>query len=418
MKKVLYGVLSITALTAKATAGAFNRVTNDSQQSYGNGNNSSIGPQINQAYFQRKALVEAQKKKVFSQLADTTAMPKNYGKTIKQYHYLPILDDRNINDQGLDATGAVLANGNLYGSSKDMGTIVGKIPVLTENGGQVNRVGFTRIEITGSLAKFGIYEAYSQESLDFDTDADLEMHIHREMLYAAHEITEDQLQADLLNAAGVIRYGGSAIADPEVTGNSADVISVPTYEGLMKLSTTLDENRTPKNTKIITGTRLIDTETINAARVMFIGSEVLPTLRRMKDLHNEKAFVEVRKYAAAGKVLNNEEGAIDSFRIVVAPEMMHWAGAGKADDGSNAGYRTTNGNYDIFPMLVVGDESFTTIGFQTSKKGTKFKISHVPPKATTTDPYGETGTYSIKWYYGFMALRPERIALYKVVAEI
>jgi hypothetical protein len=27
------------------------------------------------------------------------------------------------------------------------------------------------------------------------------------------------------------------------------------------------------------------------------------------------------------------------------------------------------------------------------------------------DPYGEVGFYSIKWYYGFMALRPERLGV-------
>jgi N4-gp56 family major capsid protein len=61
---------------------------------------------------------------------------KNYGKKIKKYLYLPLLDDRNINDQGIDATGATIANGNLYGSSKDVGTIVGKLPTLTEHGGR------------------------------------------------------------------------------------------------------------------------------------------------------------------------------------------------------------------------------------------------------------------------------------------
>lgn len=70
-------------------------------------------------------------------------------------------------------------------------------------------------------------------------------------------------------------------------------------------------------------------------------------------------------------------------------------------------------------MLVVGDGSFTTIGFQTDGKTVKFKITHKAPGEATadrTDPYGETGFMSIKWYYGFMALRPERIAVLKTAA--
>ena len=87
------------------------------------GKPSSIGPQINTAYYQRKAMEDAQKEQYFTQLASAKAIPSNYGKKLKMFHYLPLLDDRNINDQGIDATGAKIANGNLYGSSRDIGTI-------------------------------------------------------------------------------------------------------------------------------------------------------------------------------------------------------------------------------------------------------------------------------------------------------
>jgi N4-gp56 family major capsid protein len=33
---------------------------------------------------------------------------KHFGKEIKVYHYIPLLDDRNINDQGIDATGVTI----------------------------------------------------------------------------------------------------------------------------------------------------------------------------------------------------------------------------------------------------------------------------------------------------------------------
>ena len=77
---------------------------------------SSIGPQITNHFYQKKALIEAAKEQYFSQLADTISMPKNMGKKIKRYHYIPLLDDANINDQGIDASGATIAKGNLYGS--------------------------------------------------------------------------------------------------------------------------------------------------------------------------------------------------------------------------------------------------------------------------------------------------------------
>jgi N4-gp56 family major capsid protein len=223
------------------------------------GSQSSVGAQIISHFYAKKALVELPKLQFFSQLADVTSMPKNYGKKIKRYHYMPMLDDRNINDQGIDAAGvaitgtqyyvtlprAVLAvanaskaaaataindnldgvtavagadgsagtglatitvtgslnfkvanatkanaiaalnigaltqqgSGNMYGSSKDIGTISGKMPALSETGGRVNRVGFKRIELEGTLEKFGFFDEYTQESMDFDTDAQLMEHI-------------------------------------------------------------------------------------------------------------------------------------------------------------------------------------------------------------------------------------------------
>ena len=383
------------------------------------GRASSIGTQLNTSYYHKKALIEARKEQFFSQLADTTNMPKNMGKTIKLFHYLPLLDDANVNSQGLDASGAVIANGNLYGSSKDVGTITTKLPALSEAGGRVNRVGFTRVALEGSIEKFGFFDEYTQESLDFDTDEELEMHVNREMVSGANEMTEDALQIDLLNAAGVIRYGGAATAAREITGEGANP-SVVDYNDLMRLSIDLDNNRCPKHTKIITGTRIVDTKVLPAARVMYIGSELLPTVRKMKDPFNNQAFIPVQQYAAAGDTLLGEVGSIDQFRLVVVPEMMHWAGAG-ANVTVNPGYRETNHKYDVYPMLVVGSEAFTTIGFQTDGKSVKFKITHKKPgpdSADRNDPYGETGFMSIKWYYGTLITRPERIALVKTVAEL
>lgn len=378
-----------------------------------NGSESSINKapagQIRTDHYVKKALIEARREQYFMQLADVTSMPKNMGKKIKKYHYLPLLDDANVNDQGIDASGATIANGNLYGSSKDIGTIPGKYPTLTENGGRVNRVGFKRIEIEGSIEKLGFFEEYTQESVDFDSDSELLMHINREMLNAASEITEDALQVDLLNSAGVEKFAGDATADSEV-----DQDDVVTYGDLLRLSIDLDNNRTPKQTKVIVGTRMIDTKTVAGARVLYIGSELQPTLEAMVDLHNERAFIPVHQYAAGSTIMTGEIGSVGYFRVIVVPEMMNWTGAG-ADASAVDTHYETGGNFDIFPMLVVGDGSFTTIGFQTDGKTVKFSIKHKKPNEThdRTDPYGETGFMSIKWYYGFLLQRPERIGLVK-----
>ena len=381
-----------------------------------NGKESSIGPQIVTAYYQRKALTELRKEQFFTQLATATAIPANYGKTIKRFHYMPILDDRNVNDQGIDATGAKISNGNLYGSSKDIGSVPGKLPVLGENGGRVNRVGVTRLELEGTFEKFGFFTEYTKDSLNFDSDADLLQHINRELLTAANQITEDALQIDLINNAGTIRYAGDATSRGEI--GQGDVV---TYGDLMRLSIDLDNNRTPKHTTILNGTRNIDTRVVPAARYMYIGSELIPTLRAMKDMHDNAAFISAEHYAAGTTLAAGEVGQIDQFRIIVNPNMFKWEGAGATlASGDDAVYYNNGTNYDVFPMLVVGDESFATITFQTSGNTVKFEINHKRPgeNLDRLDPYGETGFISIRWFYGFMALRPERIALVMTAAKM
>lgn len=378
------------------------------------GTPASIGPQFQTSYFWKQALIEARKLQFFMQLADVTSMPKNFGKTIKRFHYMPLLDDRNVNDQGLDAAGATIANGNLYGSSKDIGTISGKLPLLSETGGRVNRVGFKRKELQGSIEKFGFFDEYTQESVDFDNDAELQQHISREMLNGAHEMTEDALMIDVVNSAGVLRYAGNATS--KATVDAADVV---TYGDFMRLNIDLDNNRCPKQTTISTGTRMVDTKTIPAARAAYTATEMIPTLKAMKDLHGNPAFIPVERYAAGTTTLTGEIGMIDQFRIVIHPEMVRWNGGGATT--ADATVYTTGGNVDVFPIVVVGEQSFTTIGFQTDGNTVKFKITHKAPGEATAsqlDPYGETGFMSIKWYYGFMVLRPERLAVLHTAAKI
>lgn len=388
--------------------------------------------QVNTFFWLKKAIITARKEQFFTPLANVTNMPKNYGKSIKVYEYVPLLDDRNQNSQGIDATGATIANGNLYGSSKDIGTITSKLPVLTENGGRVNRVGFTRLSREGSIHKFGFFMEFTQESIDFDSDSGLMDYLSTELMNGAVQLTEAVLQRDLLASAGVVLYAGAAVSDATITGEDTPAAgavpdippSVVSYSNLMRLDQILTDNRTPTSTTVITGSRLQDTKTIGATRIMFVGSELVPMLKGMKDLFGQKAFIEIQHYGDAGTIMNGEIGAIDKFRFIQVPEMLHWAGTGKAV-GTNPGYRasTVGGtlHYDVFPMICIGDDSFTTIGFQTDGKSVKFSVLTKMPgndTADRNDPYGETGFSSIKWYYGMMVKRPERIGLIKTVAPL
>ncbi|MNF31597.1 hypothetical protein D3C84_123640 [compost metagenome] len=401
----------------------------EGQQSSIEGTGSS---QMNTFFWLKKAIIDARKDQYFMPLSSTLDLPKHYGKEVRVYQWIPLLDDRNINDQGIDANGATIVNGNLYGSSRDVGTITNKLPALSENGGRVNRVGFQRLQRKGSIHQFGFFYEFTKESLDFDSEDNVKEHLSRELMNGAVQLTEAVLQKDLLAAAGTVLFAGAATSDATITGEITPAAgevpelpaSVVSYKNLMRLDKILTDNRTPKQTKIISGSRNIDTKVISGGRVMFVSSELASTLKGMKDLFGNKAFIEPQHYADAGTLMNGEIGSVDAFRFIQVPEMLHWAGAGAAVV-DNPGYHSTvvggTDRYDVYPMLVVGDDSFQTIGFQTDGKTVKFSvITKMPGNETAdrNDPYGLTGFSSIRWYYGILVKRPERIALIKCVAPI
>ena len=399
---------------------------------YGDGTNSSVeatgNSQIRQDYFDKKAVIDVQDEMYLQKLSGTTNMPKHYGETIKKYKYIPLLDDENDNSQGLDTSGSAIAAGNIYGSSRDIGTINSKLPDLSETGGRVNRVGFTRKQITASIVNRGFFFEWSKDAMNFDTDAELKMHLTREAVRGASQINEDVLYITLVNNAGVNYFAGSATSIATITGEVDDeTAAVPTYTDLLNLDIELTNNKCPRDTKMITGSRMIDTKTVRSARYMFISPDVEISFRAMTDLAGEPAFVDVNKYAMANKdgkyinTLNGEIGMVGPFRIVVHPNAVMRSGAGAAVTNNLAGLRNDGSNYDVYPCLIVGSEAFTHVGFEfgAGTKG-KFKTNTMMPEQnrSSQDPYGKTGFTAIEFWNGVLVNRPEWLAVYNVGAKL
>lgn len=391
---------------------------------------STIGPQLVDFMFIKKALAEQQKEIVFSNMSSTIEIPKHTGTAIKRYVDVLMLDDKNINDQGIDAAGQTGAlsknpNGNLYGSSRDIGVIADRLPALGEQGGRVNRVGFKRLTIQGTMQKYGFFYEFTQDALNFDTQADLLQNMSREAVRGAAQLQEAMLQKDLLDNCGTVYVPGTGFADWDTDTTtslkaSVDDSAIPTYKDFMKFKLMLDDLRVPGSTSMFTGTRYIDTKTIPSARFAFISNALLPMLEQVKDFNNQPAWVPVEQYAAGGYTHPKEVGKIGNFRFIVVPEALYWGGAGAAP-AQNSIHRATNSKLDVYPILVIGEDAFTTIGFQTNGRDGKIKVMTKMPGLETAsfdDPYGSRGFTSMQWWYGFLAQRPERLACMYTVAEL
>jgi len=361
-------------------------------QIYGNGTNSTVGTQFHQFKYDKQAVIEATKKQFFGQLSGVLNQPKNFGKAVKKYLYVPILDDRNSNDQGINAAGVAYDDGNLYGSSKDIGVMSAKMPILSEEGGRVNRVGMTRLELTGTIENFGIFEEWTRDTMNFDTDDMLMSHLYREAGRAAGELNEDKLAIDLYNGAGIVVYAGGGT-------NLITTIKPCEYAELELMDKTLTENYCPMDTQIITGSRNVDTKVVDGARYAHCSIDSRLSLQKMKDAFGDRAWTPARMYAAGGTLAVGEKGAIETFRFIEVPEMPTTLGG-------------TGGTAVIHPILFIGSGSFTQIGFQSNGKSIKLEIITKQPSKETadrTDPYGKKGFYSINWWSGILIERPEWI---------
>ena len=406
---------------------------------YGTGNTTDTGTykkQLVNDYWIRDALIEAAKTQVFQKLGTVRNLAPNNGKYLKQYVWFPLLDDRNINDQGIDATGVYYANGNMYGSSKDISTITGKLPVLSENGGRYNRVGFTRAVIEGTIKKVGYFFEFTKDMLQFDTQSDLLQHMNREAMRGASEMVEDFIQLELINGAGVNYYCGSATTNATMTGGTTAPCEL-TYKDLLKLSQMLVDNKVEKSYKMFTGSQNTDTKTVAGGWTIYVQPELRQTLMTMVDLFNQPAFVPVEKYAAGGNIVEGEIGKVLDFRFVEVQEMLRWENAGASTTLTPAsgtegqagytpavvdeGYINNGSKYTVFPLLIIGNESFCNIGFRGNGKSHNFEIIQKMPGAETADihhdPYGEHGFWSIKWWYGTMITRPERLFCIHTLAK-
>ena len=438
----------------------------------GGASGSTIGKQFNDKSWSRVAIMEAKKKKTFSQLGDKLTQPKNYGDKIVKYHEIPILHASNINDQGIDAMGVKMTSGkwylfdttittgvtvrteyatkalakaaldalagtqsgriqsgdgNLYGGSKDILVQRGAFPALTEEGGAYNQVGMKRLDIEATVSEYGFAMTFTKKSLDMDTETGLLARYSRGVGEAYGDLREAQIQSSLLAASEDNRtFAGDATAITEI--DAADVL---TFADLRLMDQALKDARCPTDTKLIDGSTKIGTSTVGKARYAYVGPEMVPTLEDMTTTvgTTEKLlWVPVEMYAAAGKVADSEIGKIGQFRFIEVEEMAKYEGMGAdadandddAVDAGNANFYTTHTGtnefrFDVFPVLFVGSGSFATVGFE----GDSARVTTVMPKADAhNDFYGKKGAVSISWYYGFMALRPEWIRQIACAAKI
>ena len=315
--------------------------------------------------------------------------------------------------------GSILNGAASYAISK------GPLVELPEDGGVINLLNSSSKLVSAKISFHGVAHKYTVRSVNLDSRVGQVATKIKDLARAVGEIKEMQVQSSIVSAAELNMMPSTANSNV-VDMSDLDGLDTLTYDTLTAFEQELLRDDVPMDTEILKGVDLVDTKTIEDAYIAYVGREAIPILRNITGPNGELVWVPKSKYAAGMDLLEGEQGSIGSFRFVVVPDLQVYRAAGalvgKADGDANtndsasastqaAAYATTNADgkfYDVFPMIVIGDDSFSITGFGAESTSAK----HISPKADVhNDIYGEVGGVSSKWTYGFLPYRPERIKM-------
>lgn len=432
---------------------------------------------------------------VFSPLGGRRSQPKHKGDKMVQRMKLPVLHPENRLDNGINANAAKFMTnrwyaydsndvqvgnpegyatqaeaaaagvsgkeksgaGTCYYGDADFNTVTNGIPVLGEEGGDVNAVNVSSKYVYGTVKKRGIQSTWYKDAIDKDSRPGLLAEIAQGLTTAVRDLREAEIQGLLLSAAS------ANVVLPD-TANSAAIKDLTsqdelTYKTLLNWELDLKKNRVPLATKMSFGSSKINTVTIDSAWIVYIASEQKQTIVEMKDASGNSVFDYAHTYGASTTLLKNELGRVGKFRFVEVFNMQKYKAAGATlkdktaageqdefsayttfepvlwyptdDNGvieGNDGYNTeadakaasTNDTavhgaerYDVFPSLLVGSDSFDILDFSANS----MSLQTAMPKVSAYDKFGDTGVMSLKYWVGVLVKRSERLSVVKSVVR-
>lgn len=370
--------------------------------------------QIRPAYYDRNALVQAARKHTFTNIAPSKMIEKNSGKKLECYFYPRLIDDRNKAMVGIDAQGTMYEGGNFYGSSRDISTMLSRMPVLGEAPGDVNRVGISRTIVSGRISLYGFDMELTRDAMLFDSDERFYARSSELLHDAAADLYEDMLTIDLIHNCGTTIYAGSE--------GSANKVGTMSYSTLQQASMLADKLEISYDTDFVFGSQNTDTKTISNGWLAYTSPAVINMLEMMKHPvnQNETAFVPVQQYGAATNTLPNEAGSIKNFRFIRVPKMPVYGT--KGPDISAQPYlskyaaawpTSASAGQEIHAILIFDKNAWATIGIKDVNTGaSKFTVYAKRPGAESAgfdNKYGLKGYQAICWDYGFIALRPDQM---------
>lgn len=189
-------------------------------------------------------------------------------------------------------------------------------------------------------------------------------------------------------------YGGTGTTLATVNGKITPKL-------LRKMARSLANNHGRKVTSILSASPGIGTKPIEAAFLVFCSTDVEADLR---DTTNFPGYTPVAAYGSRKVMHENELGSFEQFRFIGSPELVAFQNGG-ALIGATGCLSSGGTNIDVYPLIVVAQESYGTVALRGSKS---FDLSVIPVgNKDSADPLGQRGYIGAKFYAASVLLNQQ-----------
>ena len=257
---------------------------------------------------------------------------------------------------------------------------------IPETGGQMNEVNGSSKLVSAKVVSHGANTKYTVKSDKLDSRMKLIGRKIKDLGRFRKEAQESQARASVIAASEVNRMLAS---DTAVTILELDGHDTLTYETFEAWEQDIQNAEIPLQTEIVSGSTKVDTKVVDGSYLIYIAKELVPTLRKIKGPDGTSVWIPAAQYKYGMMKedfdgLKGEVGSLEGlpFRFIVVQDMPSYKGQGElVGDAADAGAANaataykTNGRYDVFPLVVVGDDAYTTLSYNWGN----VKAFHVKP---------------------------------------
>ena len=161
-------------------------------------------------------------------------------------------------------------------------------------------------------------------------------------------------------------------------------------------------------TEILDGSVLINTTPVEAGYVGFCHTHLKSAVR------NLDGFTPLAEYGTRTRLHKREFGAVEDVRYVASPDLNPLLGQGGTNGAAGTWRRADGTNNDVYPILYCGMHAYGTCPLR-GRSSMEPKVIPVD-QADKSDPLGQRGYVSAKWWFLCLRLNELWMARAEVLA--